>query len=410
MAIGTGTALLASTALSAGSSLLGGMSQSKAANRAAAAQEAAARESGQLMQQAVSDATATQRNLYDQARLDSLGYYADAQNQLGQQRRDASPYLAAGTNALSSLSEMLTGRPLVQSSTTRPAGSDAAISAIERELASAQSERARMEDIPMEHRDMGRFDALTRQVQQLQEQLSGARNLVPSTEYVLGEDTGGPKGFTEYLETRDFETSPGYEFRLEQGNDALLRNASARGRLGTGELSKDIIKFSQGTASDEFGNWFNREYTGYADYANRLASLAGMGQTALGQTGATQAAGLAAGQGQGLAALSAGLGSNLANLSVQGAKYQGDALNNAALARASGYVGGANAMAGGLGGAGDAVQLASLLGDFGGGGGEFLGFGGGAPSFGATGGWKPSTYAGFGGTGMAGGASFLPWG
>lgn len=101
-----------------------------------------------------------------------------------------------------------------------------------------------------------------------------------------------------------FETSPGYEFRLAEGQKAQERSAAARGGLLSGRGVKELERFAQGTASGEFANYWNRQ-----------AGLAGVGQTATGQTvQAGQAFGAQAGQN----------------------------LQQAGTARASGYVGASN--------------------------------------------------------------------
>jgi hypothetical protein len=66
-----------------------------------------------------------------------------------------------------------------------------------------------------------------------------------------------------------FQVDPGYQWRQEQGEKALTRNASARGLMGSGKFLKDAMRFNQGEASQEFSNSFNR-----------LMAAAGMGQTA----------------------------------------------------------------------------------------------------------------------------------
>lgn len=107
------------------------------------------------------------------------------------------------------------------------------------------------------------------------------------------------------------QMDPSYQFRLSEGMKALERTAASRGGLLSGATLKGAQRYGQGLASQEYGNAYNR-----------LASMAGIGQTA---TGAMT-----------------GLGSQFAN--AQGENYMG-----AANARASGYTGGANAVSGGLG-------------------------------------------------------------
>lgn len=89
------------------------------------------------------------------------------------------------------------------------------------------------------------------------------------------------------LSTAAFEASPGYQFRMDEGAKAIERMASARGMRFSGNALKDLTRFSQGTASDEYGRFvgratdqFNRSYGVAQDELNALRGLAGMGQQA----------------------------------------------------------------------------------------------------------------------------------
>lgn len=78
-----------------------------------------------------------------------------------------------------------------------------------------------------------------------------------------------------------FKASPDYQFALDQGMQSLDRSAASRGGLYSGGHSADLMKFGQGLASQNYGNYYNR-----------LAGLAGVGQTtgqSLGQFGANAA-------------------------------------------------------------------------------------------------------------------------
>lgn len=55
-----------------------------------------------------------------------------------------------------------------------------------------------------------------------------------------------------------FETSPGYQFQLEQGQQALERSAARRGMLGSGNTSLDELEYSQGLASGEWNDYLDR--------------------------------------------------------------------------------------------------------------------------------------------------------
>jgi hypothetical protein len=93
--------------------------------------------------------------------------------------------------------------------------------------------------------------------------------------------------FADIAAGRGFETSPGYSFRLGEGLKATQASAAARGLLHSGGTLKALNDYAAGSASDEFGNWFarqfgatNAKYGREQDSVNRLFSLAGFGQNA----------------------------------------------------------------------------------------------------------------------------------
>jgi hypothetical protein len=119
-----------------------------------------------------------------------------------------------------------------------------------------------------------------------------------------------------------FQADPGYAFRMSEGMKGLERSAAARGGLLSGSTLKGIQRFGQDLASQEYQNAFNRYGVERERRLNPLQSLAGVGQTTsreLGAAGQTMAGNV------------------------------GQAMGAAAQARASGYMGGANALTGALG-------------------------------------------------------------
>ena len=76
-----------------------------------------------------------------------------------------------------------------------------------------------------------------------------------------------------------FKTSPGYEFRVSEGEKAIERLANARGLLGSGVEAKNMERFRQGTASQEYGNYMNQLNTmaGYGQVGNNAISNAAQG-------------------------------------------------------------------------------------------------------------------------------------
>lgn len=66
-----------------------------------------------------------------------------------------------------------------------------------------------------------------------------------------------------------FFTSPGYEFRRDEGIRSIERSAASRGLLRSGAAVKAIERFAEGNAASE-----------YQAFADRLAQMAGFGQNA----------------------------------------------------------------------------------------------------------------------------------
>jgi hypothetical protein len=119
----------------------------------------------------------------------------------------------------------------------------------------------------------------------------------------------------------DFQADPGYAFRMSEGMKGLERSAAARGGLLSGATLKGIQRYGQDLGSQEYMNAFNRYQTERAARLQPLQSLAGVGQTTAQQIGQS---------------------------GMQMASNVGDIQQSGAAARASGYVGQANALTGAL--------------------------------------------------------------
>jgi hypothetical protein len=162
---------------------------------------------------------------------------------------------------------------------------------------------------------------------------------------------GGP-AFT--APTLDNTNDPGYAFRLQQGEQAIERGASAAGGANSGGTLKAIARYGQDYASNEYANVYNRALQGYqtnfsdklnsyntnvatglqgyqtrfnayntnqGNTFNRLSSIAGTGQTAVGQ----------------LATAGQANANTISDLTTQGGN-----------ARAAGVIGTSNAITGGI--------------------------------------------------------------
>lgn len=117
------------------------------------------------------------------------------------------------------------------------------------------------------------------------------------TKFQDGGANGGPGAFGAGVEPYkpftlgDFMQDPGYQFTLQQGQDAIHKNAAARGTLLTGGTQKALQQYTTGLAQQQYDNWYNRQRTDYTTnrdtfYANqdrpfdKWFKMAGLGANA----------------------------------------------------------------------------------------------------------------------------------
>lgn len=119
----------------------------------------------------------------------------------------------------------------------------------------------------------------------------------------------------------DFEADPGYDFRLAEGEKAINRAAKARGMFMSPATVKELLRYGQDFASNEFGNAYNRDLTNRTTKFNFLSGASGGGQTAA---------------------------NTLANAGANYAGNIGQLVTGAGNARGAASIAGANALSGGI--------------------------------------------------------------
>ena len=97
------------------------------------------------------------------------------------------------------------------------------------------------------------------------------------------------------------EQSPGYQFRLNQGQNSIQNLLASKGGLKSGAAMKALEEYAQGTASQEFGN--------QVGYLQNLSNMGQQSATAMGN-------------------YEFNAGTNMANASQQGILGQGMAMAN----------------------------------------------------------------------------------
>lgn len=283
MAIGIATALLGGAILGGGASLLAGGAQADAAGDAAALSAAATREA-----------------------------VAENRRQFELSREDLAPYRDTGVNALSQYAALY---GISDRSADEPQFLD--------EQFQTGTEQYLNPAYTAAQGGFGGYrtgDAIP--APSAPQYLTRPTYSTRQVENEAYDPNGGFLSTEDMQAARDrFKETPGYQFRFEEGERALNRNASARGRLKGGGHEREVIRYGQGIASDEFNN-----------YANRLAGIAGMGQGATVTT----------------ATLGAQSAATTGNFLLSGAQQQGQNILAAGTARASGFAGAGNAATGGI--------------------------------------------------------------
>ena len=105
-----------------------------------------------------------------------------------------------------------------------------------------------------------------------------------SLSQLMGQMT--PDGYFNQTYTgQDIYSDPSYQFRLQQGQDAIQSGAAAQGGLLSGATLKALQNYGQESASQEYGNAYNRFNADQTNRYNRLSNLVGIGQNAAAQVG-----------------------------------------------------------------------------------------------------------------------------
>lgn len=105
-----------------------------------------------------------------------------------------------------------------------------------------------------------------------------------SLNQLMGQMT--PDGYFNQTYTgQDIYSDPSYQFRLQQGQDAIQSSAAAQGGLLSGATLKALQNHGQESASQEYSNAYNRFNADQTNRYNRLSNLVGIGQNAAAQVG-----------------------------------------------------------------------------------------------------------------------------
>lgn len=123
---------------------------------------------------------------------------------------------------------------------------------------------------------------------------------------------GGSFTGADYLANKD----PGYDFQLQQGQQALQNSQAAGNGALSGSALKELIGFNQGMASTGYQNAYNRWLSNQQNTYSQLSGLASLGENA---------------------------GANVGNAGVGYSNNMAGTITGAGNAKAGGYMGVTNA-------------------------------------------------------------------
>lgn len=285
---------------------------------AAAAAAAAGLASGYMSSEASKDAASKQASAANRATDTQLQMFNTVNNQ-------QLPFRQAGNNALQYLLSGLGAQGSGPSSLNQDNFNSAAYLAQNPDVAASKDYKG-SNGAWQHYMDWGKGE-IAAGTRQLGFDIASTATPTP------GIDTGQ---FTHQFNAADLNSNlaPNYQFQLDQGLGAL-KNA---GNLQTGLISGNTLKGVNDYAQNFAGNSYQQAYNNYnsnqSNIFNRLASIAGLGQTANQATG---------------------------NAAVQTGANVGNSQMAAGAAQAAGIVGGANAMAGGLNNAASWYTLSQVM-------------------------------------------------
>lgn len=159
-------------------------------------------------------------------------------------------------------------------------------------------------------------------------------NQMPAGQTMTNAGMMPPDSFTKQFTSPDMYLSPSYQFMLSQGLGQTGNFMNSRGGFNSGNTLKGLTDYAIGAAGQGYGQAYDIFSSQQTNIFNRLADIAGLGQTANAQS----------------AGAGASISPGIANSMMASGTAQG-----------GGTVGSANALAGGINNAGSWYALSKMM-------------------------------------------------
>lgn len=271
--------------IGAGGALLGGMMSSNGASSAAAAQSNAANQ-----------ANATQLGMYNQTRADQTPWRNAGGSALGQMAYMMGlPGYGGQQGSMGGYNAMNGPRSVGYADRSQGSGIEGWVPRPQPgvEGATANGGPMMLNNDPSQPYDPSQLQAFFDAQGQGGMAMTGSGSLQGGMDPYGGNaynaSLGGYGSLMTPFSQTNWQQDPGYAFRLAEGQKALERSGSARGMTLSGAQAKALQAYGQNMASQEYGAAYGRYNGDQSNQFNRLAAMAGIGQTANAQMGAAGA-------------------------------------------------------------------------------------------------------------------------
>jgi hypothetical protein len=154
--------------------------------------------------------------------------------------------------------------------------------------------------------------------------------------------TTGANALNQYVQNgftaptlQQAEQTPGYQFALQSGTNAIDENAAANGTLMSGNTGTALEQYGQNLGQNAYQQTYQNALNAYQTNVGAAQGAVNSGLTSTGQ----------------LSSANLGVAGNTANIDLTSAQEQAQQLNNYAQAQAGGILGSSNAIQGAISGA-----------------------------------------------------------
>lgn len=165
-------------------------------------------------------------------------------------------------------------------------------------------------------------NAANLQEQQFQQTQANQAPFIQAGQGALSTIQSDQANGTGFAAPFNFQEDPGYQFNLQQGQNAINSSSAAQGGVLNGGTLKALDQYTTGLADNDYNSAYSRYLAGSQNSFNQLNSIAGLGENATTNTG---------------------------NAGAAAANASGNYLTQAGNAQAAGAVGAGNAINGSLG-------------------------------------------------------------